>query len=92
VQQKMFSLLGMSIEEARDKFGYMLDAFEYGTPPHGGIAFGIDRLVMILAGRQSIRDVIAFPKTQSASCPMTAAPSSVSGKQLRELSIKIREK
>ncbi|WP_054694556.1 aspartate--tRNA ligase [Syntrophomonas palmitatica] len=92
VQQKMFSLLGMSLEEAKDKFGYMLDAFEYGTPPHGGIAFGIDRLVMILAGRHSIRDVIAFPKTQSASCPMTAAPSSVSGKQLRELAIKIREK
>ena len=70
----------------------MLDAFEYGTPPHGGIAFGIDRLIMIMAKRQSIRDVIAFPKTQSAACPMTDAPSGVSGKQLRELAIKIRDK
>jgi aspartyl-tRNA synthetase len=70
----------------------MLDAFEYGTPPHGGIAFGVDRLVMIMAGRSSIRDVIAFPKTQSASCLLTQAPSPVSSKQLRELSLKIREK
>ncbi|MEN6350650.1 MAG: aspartate--tRNA ligase [Syntrophomonas sp.] len=91
-QQKMFDLLGFSMEEAREKFGYLLDAFEYGTPPHGGIAFGIDRMLMIMAGRNSIRDVIAFPKTQSASCPMTEAPSKVSPKQLRELSIKIKEK
>ena len=82
----------MSWEEARDKFGYLLDAFEYGTPPHGGIAFGIDRLLMIMGGLNSIRDVIAFPKTQSASCPMTNAPSTVSNKQLRELAIRIREK
>jgi aspartyl-tRNA synthetase len=92
IQEKLFSLLGLSQEESVDKFGHMLEAFEYGTPPHGGIAFGIDRLVMILARRGSIRDVIAFPKTQSASCLMTGAPSSVSGKQLRELSLKVREK
>jgi aspartyl-tRNA synthetase len=91
-QEKMFKLVGLTSEEAYDKFGYMLDAFEYGTPPHGGIAFGVDRLVMIMAGRSSIRDVIAFPKTQSASCLLTQAPSPVSSKQLRELSLKIREK
>ncbi|MCX5780574.1 MAG: aspartate--tRNA ligase [Firmicutes bacterium] len=90
-QEKVFSLVGMSREEALEKFGFMLEAFEYGAPPHGGIAFGIDRLIMLMAGRDSIRDVIAFPKTQSAACPMTAAPSAVSPKQLRELSLKIRE-
>lgn len=92
VQEKLFSLLGLSQEESADKFGFMLEAFEYGTPPHGGIAFGIDRLVMLLARRGSIRDVIAFPKTQSASCLMTGAPSSVGSKQLRELSLKVKEK
>ncbi|MEN6389382.1 MAG: aspartate--tRNA ligase [Syntrophomonas sp.] len=92
VQEKMFSTIGMSSEESKERFGYMLEAFDYGTPPHGGIAFGIDRLIMIMANRQSIRDVIAFPKTQSAACPMTGAPSDVKTKQLRELSIKIREK
>jgi len=91
-QEKVFSLLGMSPEEAVDKFGYMLEAFEYGTPPHGGIAFGIDRMVMLMRKRDSIRDVIAFPKTQSAACPMTSAPSEVSPKQLRELALKIRDK
>ncbi|ABI68133.1 aspartate--tRNA ligase [Syntrophomonas wolfei] len=91
-QEKMFSVLGMSQEEARDKFGFMLEAFEYGTPPHGGIAFGVDRLLMLLAGRNSVRDVMAFPKTQSASCPMTEAPSTVSARQLRELALRIREK
>lgn len=89
VQEKIFNLLNMSTEEAYEKFGYLLDAFEYGTPPHGGIAFGLDRLTMILAGRNNIRDVIAFPKTQSASCLMTQAPSPVESKQLKELHIKL---
>jgi len=91
LQEKMFALLGMSMEEAKEKFGYMLEAFEYGAPPHGGVAFGIDRMIMLMAGRDSIRDVIAFPKTQSAACPMTDAPSTVSSKQLRELSLKLKD-
>jgi aspartyl-tRNA synthetase len=91
LQEKMFALLGLSQEEAEDKFGYLLDAFAYGTPPHGGIAFGIDRMVMLMARRESIRDVIAFPKTQSASCLLTSAPSAVSPKQLRELNLRARE-
>lgn len=91
-QEMMFKRVGMSREEAVEKFGYMLEAFEYGTPPHGGIAFGIDRLLMIMAQRQSIRDVIAFPKTQSAACPLTGAPSRVSTRQLRELSLRLKDK
>lgn len=88
LQEKVFAAIGLSQEEAQEKFGFMMEAFEYGAPPHGGIAFGLDRLVMIMAKRQSIRDVIAFPKTQSAMDPMTQAPSEVSERQLKELSIK----
>lgn len=88
VQEKMFRLLGLSEEDAVAKFGYLLEAFEYGTPPHGGIALGLDRLIMLLTGRDNIRDVIAFPKTQSAADLMSQAPSPVAGQQLKELHIK----
>jgi aspartyl-tRNA synthetase len=87
VQEKMFKLLGHSPEEAREKFGFLLDAFEYGTPPHGGIALGLDRLIMLLAGRTNLREVIAFPKTASASDLMVNAPGEVDWAQLRELHI-----
>jgi aspartyl-tRNA synthetase len=91
IQEKLFNLLGLSEAEAVDKFGYLLEAFEYGTPPHGGIAFGLDRMIMLLTGKDNIRDVIAFPKTQSASDVMAQAPSTVSDKQLQELHIKTIE-
>ncbi|MEJ2142096.1 MAG: aspartate--tRNA ligase [Gammaproteobacteria bacterium] len=91
VQEKVFRALGISDEEAQDKFGFLLDALKYGCPPHGGIAFGLDRLVMLMTGAESIRDVMAFPKTQSASCLLTQAPSQVSDTQLRELHIKLRK-
>ena len=91
VQEKVFRILGISDEEAREKFGFLLDALKYGCPPHGGIAFGLDRLVMLMTGTDSIRDVMAFPKTQSAACLLTEAPSGVSERQMRELGIKLRK-
>ena len=89
MQKKVLELLGIDKEEAREKFGFLLDALEYGCPPHGGIAFGLDRLVMIICGADSIREVIAFPKTQTAACLLTDAPSNIPKKQLRELNIKV---
>ncbi len=90
LQATVFDLLGIEPDEARAKFGFLLDALKYGAPPHGGIAFGLDRLCMLMAGADSIRDVIAFPKTQTAACPLTDAPTEVSEAQLRELHIRVR--
>ena len=89
LQNKMFKLLGFTEEEAREQFGFLLEAFEYGVPPHGGLAFGLDRFVMLLAGRTNLRDTIAFPKTATASCVLTSAPSTVADAQLEELNLRI---
>ncbi|MBT4255926.1 MAG: aspartate--tRNA ligase [Gammaproteobacteria bacterium] len=91
MQRSVFEVLGIGEEDVAEKFGFLLEALSYGCPPHGGIAFGLDRLIMLMTGASSIRDVIAFPKTQSAACPLTDAPGAVSAKQLRELNIRLRE-
>jgi len=91
MQQAVLALLGIGAEEAREKFGFLLDALKYGCPPHGGIAFGLDRLVMLMAGASSIREVMAFPKTQTAACLLTNAPSAVETGQLLELGIHLRK-
>ena len=91
MQRAVFKVLGIDDNEAQEKFGFLLDALSYGCPPHGGIAFGLDRLVMLMTDSSSIREVIAFPKTQSASCPLTEAPGAVSNAQLRELNIRLRD-
>jgi len=90
IQEEVFKLLGIGEEEAQEKFGFLLDALKYGAPPHGGFALGLDRLVMLLTGTESIREVIAFPKTQKAQCLLTQAPSPVDDEQLKELSLRIR--
>ena len=92
MQSTVFEILGIGQEEAQEKFGFLLDALQYGAPPHGGLAFGLDRLVMLMAGAKTIREVIAFPKTQSAACLMTDAPGEVSADQLKELNIRLRQK
>ena len=91
MQQAVFRILNIDEAEAEEKFGFLLNALQYGAPPHGGLAFGLDRLVMLMTGAKSIRDVIAFPKTQSAACVMTRAPGDVSAEQLKELTIRLRQ-
>ncbi|MBS9779451.1 MAG: aspartate--tRNA ligase [Moraxellaceae bacterium] len=92
MQEAVFDALGISKEEADEKFSFLMDALKFGAPPHGGLAFGLDRLIMLMVGAESIRDVIAFPKTKTADCPLTQAPAEVDNKQLRELNIRLREK
>jgi aspartyl-tRNA synthetase len=92
MQAVVFDVLGIDADEQIEKFGFLLDALKFGAPPHGGVAFGLDRLIMLMVGAESIRDVIAFPKTQSAACLLTDAPGQVSNAQLRELNIRLRTK
>ena len=92
MQQRIFSLLGITPEDAQARFGFLLEAFRYGAPPHAGFAFGIDRLAALLAGEENIREVIAFPKTQSGADPLTGAPTELEPEQLRELGLQIRTK
>jgi aspartyl-tRNA synthetase len=92
MQATVFDVLGIGEAEQQEKFGFLLDALQYGAPPHGGLAFGLDRLIMLMVGAESIRDVIAFPKTQSAACLMTDAPGTVEAAQLRDLNIRLRQK
>ncbi|HCM11623.1 MAG TPA: Asp-tRNA(Asn)/Glu-tRNA(Gln) amidotransferase GatCAB subunit C, partial [Lachnospiraceae bacterium] len=89
IQEKMFEVLGFTKEDAHKRFGFLLDAFQYGVPPHAGLAYGLDRLIMLMAKEDSIRDVIAFPKVKDASCLLTEAPGAVDEKQLKELGIDI---
>jgi aspartyl-tRNA synthetase len=89
VQRRVFEVLGLTSEEIDEKFGHLLTAFRYGVPPHGGVAFGIDRLVMLMAGKEAIRDVTAFPKAQSGADPLTGAPAPVDDQQLRDLGIRL---
>ena len=91
MQDAVLALLGIETEEANEKFGFLLEALQYGCPPHGGLAFGLDRLVTLMAGVDSIREVIAFPKTQTAHCPLTNAPGPVSVEALQDLSIRVRK-
>jgi aspartyl-tRNA synthetase len=92
IQERVFAVMGLPAEEAQERFGFLLDAFNYGPPPHGGIAFGWDRICALLSGTDSIRDVIAFPKTTTAQCLMTGAPSPVPDAQLAEVHVSIRPK